>query len=162
MRQPWRWGWGLMLFGVVNMGGCDKPIPEHEPENEGIEHAAPDAAQEVRLTVAQQEAIGLTTVRTVEKAVRLEMESFGRVIPRLQGRVQIASPVAGRVSLQSGERLPVLGAVVRKGQVLVEIEQTYTAAEQVQLGVGEEGAGGSAQEAKAALEAAAADIGASS
>jgi cobalt-zinc-cadmium efflux system membrane fusion protein len=47
--------------------------------------------------------------------------------------------------------------VVHKGQVLAEIEQTVTAAEQVQLAVAGEGAAGAGQEAKAALDAAAAE-----
>jgi cobalt-zinc-cadmium efflux system membrane fusion protein len=111
----------------------------------------------VTLSLEQQQAIGLTTVQAVEKEIQPVIESFGRVVPRLQGRVQITSPVAGRVTPQSVERIPSPGAAVRKGQMLAEVEQTYTASEQVQLGVGEEGAGGIAQEAKAALAAATAE-----
>jgi cobalt-zinc-cadmium efflux system membrane fusion protein len=109
------------------------------------------------LTAEQQAVIGLTTARTVEKEIQPVLESFGRVIPRLQGRAQITSPVAGRVTPQSAERIPSPGTAVRKGQVLAEVEQTYTASERVQLDVGGEGAEGAAQEAKAALDAAAAE-----
>jgi membrane fusion protein, heavy metal efflux system len=89
--------------------------------------------------------------------VRPVVESFGRVISRLQGRVQIASPVAGRITAQSATLIPSPGAAVHQGQLLAEVEQTYTAPEQVQLDIGEKGAIGAAQEAKAALEAAAAE-----
>src|SRR5712692_5907003 len=109
------------------------------------------------LTSQQQETIGLTTDKAVVRAVRPAIASFGRVIPRLQGRVQVASPVAGRVTAQSVSLIPSLGALVHKGQLLAEVEQTYTAPEQVQLDVGEQGAAGAVQEAQAALEAATAE-----
>jgi len=94
---------------------------------------------ELTLTVEQQEAIGLTTVPAVAQTVRPVLESFGRVVPRTQGRVLMTSPVAGRVTSASAEHIPPPGTVVHKGQVLAEIEQTVTAAEQVQLAVAGEG-----------------------
>jgi cobalt-zinc-cadmium efflux system membrane fusion protein len=75
----------------------------------------------------------------------------------MQGRVFITSPVAGRVIAQSAERLPAPGTLVHKGQLLAEIEQTVTASERVQLDVAGKGAAGAGQEAKAALDAAAAE-----
>ncbi|HXG20384.1 MAG TPA: efflux RND transporter periplasmic adaptor subunit [Methylomirabilota bacterium] len=152
MRGTGQWYWGLVLLSIMNLG-CRRPEPEANPDKAQEEQGA----LVVTLTAGQQAAIGLTTARAVEKEIQPVLESFGRVIPRLQGRVQITSPVAGRITPQSMERIPAPGAAVRKGQVLAEVEQTYTASERVQLGVGEEGAGGAAQEAKAALAAAAAE-----
>lgn len=135
------------------LDGCRGSEPKVEAEKATEEQTA----SIVTLTPEQQEVIGLTTAQTVRKEIQPVLESFGRVIPRLQGRAQITSPVAGRVTPRSVERIPSPGTAVRKGQVLAEVEQTYTASERVQLGVGEEGAGGTAQEAKAALDAAAAE-----
>ena len=153
MRSAWQWCWRVILIGVVSISGCR----EHEqaPQPDRVERKQEKPV--VTLSLEQQQAIGLTTAQAVEKEIQPVIESFGRVVPRLQGRVQITSPVAGRVTPQSAERIPSPGAAVRKGQMLAEVEQTYTASEQVQLGVGEEGAGGIAQEAKAALAAATAE-----
>jgi cobalt-zinc-cadmium efflux system membrane fusion protein len=109
----------------------------------------------VTLTPEQQQAIGLTTAPAIERQVGPIVESFGHVIPRQQGRTQVTSPVAGRITPQSAERIPAPGTVVRGGQLLAEVEQIYTAPERVQLDVGYAGAEGAAQEAKAALDAAA-------
>jgi cobalt-zinc-cadmium efflux system membrane fusion protein len=130
---------------------CQRQVPE--PEHQTTD----DTPSELTLTTEQQEAIGLTTVPAVMQVVRPIIESFGRVIPRTQGRVLITSPVAGQVTPRSAERIPAPGTLAHKGQILAEIEQTVTAAERVQLDVAEEGAAGAGQEAKAALDAAAAE-----
>ncbi len=75
----------------------------------------------------------------------------------MQGRVLITPPVAGRVITLEAERLPTPGTFVHKGQILAEIEQTVTESERVQFDVAGEGAAGAGQEAKAALDAAAAE-----
>jgi RND family efflux transporter MFP subunit len=140
-----------VVLCVLSLTACRSPEPEvPQPTDEAIAH-------EVTITPEQQQAIGLTTALAVEHQVGPTIESFGRVIPRQQGRAQVTSPVAGRVTTQSAERIPAPGTVVRRGQLLAEVEQTYTALERVQLDVGYAGAGGAAQEAKAALDAAAAE-----
>ena len=128
-------------------------------EREGSERGEQEKKEPktLTLTLEQQETIGLTTEKVAVRTVRPVIDSFGRVIPRLQGRVQVASPVAGRVTAQSVSLIPSFGALVHKGQLLAEVEQTYTAPERVQLDVGEQGAAGAVQEAQAALEAAAAE-----
>lgn len=138
-----------MLVGCVLFVACQPQVSELERQK------ADDHSGEVTLTVEQQEIIGLTTAPVVIQTVRPLIVSFGRVIPRLQGRVLITSPVAGQVTAQSAERIPAPGTFVHQGQILAEIEQTITAAERVQLDVAEEGAAGAGQEAKAALDAAA-------
>ncbi len=144
---------GLVLCLVI-FAACAEREEREGSTREEKEKKEPKA---LALTPAQQEAIGLTTEKAVMRAVRPAIASFGRVIPRLQGRVQVASPVAGRVTAQSVSLIPSFGALVHKGQLLAEVEQTYTAPEQVQLDVGEQGAAGAVQEAQAALEAAAAE-----
>jgi membrane fusion protein, heavy metal efflux system len=151
MRSIGRFHLVCVLLCLVTFVACAK---KEEPEEK------PTAGEEVKaltLSPEQQETIGLMTEKAVVRGVRPVVESFGRVISRLQGRVQIASPVAGRVTTQSATLIPSPGALVHQGQLLAEVEQTYSAPEQVQLDVGEQSAIGAAQEAKAALEAAAAE-----
>lgn len=140
-----------LLCCAVIVAACQRQTPE--PENQ----ATDDIPGALTLTLEQQQAIGLTTAPAVAQTVRPVIESFGRVIPRVQGRVLVTSPVAGRVTSQSVESIPAPGTPVHTGQVLAEIEQTVTALERVQLDVAGEGAAGAAQEAQAALEAAAAE-----
>jgi membrane fusion protein, heavy metal efflux system len=149
MRKHPRLLCSVTFFCCALFAACQRQVPE--PENQ----TAGDTPGELTLTTEQQEMIGLTTVPAVTQVVRPIVESFGRVIPRLQGRVLISSPVAGQVTAQSAERIPAPGTFVHKGQILAEIEQTMTASERVQLDVAEEGAVGAGQEAKAALDAAA-------
>jgi cobalt-zinc-cadmium efflux system membrane fusion protein len=152
MKKIWRrWRAIAFLGWVLLIAACQRQAGEPEP------HSPNDARGELTVTVEQQEAIGLTTTSVVVQTVRPVIESFGRVIPRMQGRVSISSPVAGRVLTPGAAALPTPGAPVRKGQLLAEVEQTVTAAERVQFDVAGEGAAGAGQEAKAALNAAAAE-----
>ncbi|MBI3249885.1 MAG: efflux RND transporter periplasmic adaptor subunit [Deltaproteobacteria bacterium] len=141
----------LLLCLVMLLSACTKKT---EPEQDATVNKA---VAGLTLTAEQQDAIGLATEKVATWAVRPVIESFGRVIPRPHGRVQVVSPIAGRITTQSAGQIPKLGAVVRVGQQLAEVEQTYTAPEQVQLEVGAQAAGGAEQEAKAALDAAAAE-----
>jgi membrane fusion protein, heavy metal efflux system len=147
--------YGFPLFSfflcLALLAACAKKEEQEEQPKEN------EQTKTLTLTLQQQETIGLMTDKAVVRAVRPVIASFGRVIPRLQGQVQVASPVVGHVTPQSATLIPAPGTPVRQGQLLAEVEQTYTAPEQVQLDVGEKGALGAAQEAKAALEAAAAE-----
>lgn len=149
MRKNPQWVCSIMFVGCVLFVACQQQVAELESQK------ADGHSGEVTLTVEQQEIIGLTTAQAVIQTVRPIIVSFGCVIPRMQGRVLITSPVAGQVTAQSAERIPAPGTFVHQGQILAEIEQTITAAERVQLDVAEEGAAGAGQEAKAALDAAA-------
>jgi cobalt-zinc-cadmium efflux system membrane fusion protein len=143
---------GLCCLSVVMTGACQQP-----EESEPVRRSDKIPTQLVILTLEQQHTIGLTTAPAVLREIAPVLESFGRVIPRTQGRVQITSPVAGLVTPQSAEYIPTPGTIVRKGQLLAEVEQTYTVLEKIQLDVGEEEAEGVAQVAQATLEAAEAD-----
>lgn len=152
MSKNWQRLCSVAFFCCIVLGAaCQPQAPE--PENQTTD----GKPGEFTLTAEQQQAIGLSTTPVISQTVNSIIESFGRVIPHQQGRVQMTSPIAGHVTPESGERIPSPGMAVRKGQILAEVEQTYTAPEQVQLDVGEEGAGGAAQEAKAALDTAAAE-----
>src|SRR4051812_34311658 len=151
MRSIGRFLLVCFLLWLMTFVACGKKEELEEKSTAGEESKA------LTLSPEQQETIGLMTDKAVVRGVRPVVESFGRIISRLQGRVQIASPVAGRITAQSATLIPSPGVAVHQGQLLAEVEQTYTASEQVQLDIGEKGAIGAAQEAKAALEAAAAE-----
>ncbi len=141
----------LLFCLVLLLSACTQKA---EPERE-VAHD--EAVAGLTLTTAQQEAIGLATAKAVAQTLRPVIESFGRVMPRPRGRIQVLSPIAGRITMQSAAQIPTLGATVDVGQQLAEVEQTYTAHERVQLEVGAHTASGSQREAKAALDAAAAE-----
>jgi cobalt-zinc-cadmium efflux system membrane fusion protein len=151
MRRPSGTPLVCFLLGLAIFSACAKHAEQEEKKETGEE------AGLLTLTPEQQEIIGLTTAQAVTRVVRPVIESFGRVVPRLQGRVQVTSPVAGRITPQSAALIPSLGTLVHKDQLLAEVEQTYTAPERVQLEVGEKGAAGAVQEARAALAAAKAE-----
>lgn len=151
IKNPRKLSYAVLLCCTMLLAACQRQSPEPE------KHTTDDSHNELTLTTEQQEAIGLTTTPAITQTVRPVIESFGRVIPRMQGRVFITSPVAGRVLPQSAERFPTPGTLVHKGQLLAEIEQTVTASERVQLDVAGKGAAGAGQEAKAARDAAAAE-----
>jgi cobalt-zinc-cadmium efflux system membrane fusion protein len=139
------------LLWLLFFSACAKHTEQEEKQETSAETTV------VTLTPEQQEIIGLTTVPAETRVVRPVIESFGRVVPRPQGRAQVISPVAGRITPQSETLIPSLGTLVHKDQLLAEVEQTYTAPEQVQFDVGEKSAAGAVQEAQAALEAAKAE-----
>ncbi len=151
MNKPHLLWVGMVLLCIVTNMAC------HSQDTELLPSPEENQSRDVTLSEEQQQAIGLSTAPAEERKIGPVIESFGRIIPRVQGRVQVTSPVPGRVTPQSVERIPAPGTVVRQGQVLAEVEQTYTVSERVQLDVGEEGAGGAAAEAKAALDVAVAE-----
>lgn len=155
MRQRRHISLICLAFGLMTLAAC--ATPEEREEKKQPKEQPAEATPALTLTPEQQETLGLTTAQTVRREVRPVLESFGRVVPRFQGRVQVVAPVSGRVSARSVSLIPPVGVHVRTGQLLAEVEQTYTASEHVQLAVGAQGATGAAQEAKAALEAAASE-----
>lgn len=151
MKRACGFFFACLLLCSVTFTACQ------EQEKKQGSWAEDKEAKAVTLTPEQQKLIGLTAVKAVVQEVRPVIESFGRVIPRLQGRVRVTSPVTGRITPQSADLIPSPGALVHQGQLLAEVEQTYTAPEWVQLDVGGKGVAGAAQETKAALEAARAE-----
>ena len=91
MKRAYRFPFICLLLCLVASTACEEKEKPEGGEREG------EQADALTLTPEQQETIGLTTAKAVAREVRPELESFGRVIPRLQGRVQVTSPVAGNI-----------------------------------------------------------------
>lgn len=86
----------------------------------------------IHLTPEQVQANGLRTVPVVEQQMAPTISAIGRMTARAGGEAQVFSPFAGRLIADSA-KLPRIGSVVRKDQVLAEVEQLVTASEQVQF-----------------------------
>src|SRR5260221_6230168 len=86
----------IVTIGLLLCSAC-----AHDQGEKQEKHEANSDAKTLSLSAEQQELIGLTTATAVRRTIRPTIESFGRVIPRLQGRVLVTAPVAGRVTASS-------------------------------------------------------------
>lgn len=84
----------------------------------------------VDITTQFQADIRTTSVQEAE--LRESFKALGHVRVRPDRRAQISSPVDGRIA-NKGTPVPVEGTTVTKGQVLLVIEQIYSAADRVSL-----------------------------
>ncbi len=73
--------------------------------------------------------LGVLTRVADEREVSARIETVGRVVPRIDGHAQIAAAQPGRVLAPKGRALPFLGDRVKKGQILLVLEQTPGAGE---------------------------------
>ncbi len=90
---------------------------------------APDGS--IHLTPDQVQANGIQTTAVVEQELTPGISATGRVAARAGGAAEVFSPFAGRI-IADPTRLPHVGSVVRRGQVVAEVEQFVNAAERVQ------------------------------
>ena len=102
----------------------------------GEDHGAPAPAQMpaprggvTEMAKESQFLLGVLTRVAAAREVSARLETVGRVIPRIDGHAQIAAAQPGRVLAPRGRALPFLGDRVRKGQVLLVLEQTPGAAD---------------------------------
>lgn len=111
--------------------------------HEGEDHGAPAATESpaarsggaTYLAKESQFLLGILTRVVAERDVSARIATVGRVVPRVDGHAQIAAPQPGRVLAPPRRSLPFLGDRVRKGQVLLVLEQTPAAAESGDLRV---------------------------
>jgi cobalt-zinc-cadmium efflux system membrane fusion protein len=152
---PWRWI--LLAIGavaafavgltLVRMRGARRVAPTalllltlsaplvargHGGEDHGAPAPAPIGSSSPGGTYMAKESqflLGVLTRAVSEREVSARIETIGRVVPRIDGHAQIAAAVSGRVLAPKSGVLPFLGDHVRKGQVLLVLEQTPGAAE---------------------------------
>jgi len=92
--------------------------------------AAPDGS--VRLTEEQVRINNIQTAAAIEEQIAPVITAPGRIKPRSGAESQVFAPFAGRLIATSTE-VPRLGAEVREGQLLAEVEQIFAAPERVQF-----------------------------
>jgi RND family efflux transporter MFP subunit len=96
--------------GEVVVYADPKEIPSAEEKQE---------EEQVAFLKEQQWTLDFATALTQKRKMRESIVVSGDVRPRSGGEVEVASPIAGRVSASS--RLPVIGAAVERGQTLASI-----------------------------------------
>jgi cobalt-zinc-cadmium efflux system membrane fusion protein len=117
----------------ISLGAC---ASEGEREREQRKQSAPkaDAVADgsVHLTAEQIRGNNIQTAEAVEQEISPTVVAIGRIKPRSGAESQVFAPFAGRI-LAEPDRIPRLGAAVRAGQFLGEIEQVFAASERVQF-----------------------------
>lgn len=124
----------LVLLMVLSLSGCEMGERERERElqSSAPKTLAPDGS--IHFTPEQAKLAGLQTARVEERTVTPTITAIGRTRARLGGESQVFSPFPGRV-VADPARLPRIGSMVRRDQLLAEVEQILTAAETVQFSV---------------------------
>src|SRR5262249_14808285 len=74
----------------------------------------------------------IRTTEAVEEEISPTVVAVGRIKPRSGAESRVSAPFAGRIVTEE-ERIPRLGAQVRAGQFLADIEQIFPASERVQF-----------------------------
>ena len=124
----------LVLGLSILLAGCESAS---EREREGAQSVqtksvvAPDGS--IHLTPEQVQTNRIQTATVVEQELASTISAVGRAAPRSGAEAQVFSPFAGRL-IADPARLPRVGSVVRKGEVVAQVEQLVTASEKVQYG----------------------------
>lgn len=124
----------LVLLMVLSPSGCEMGGGERERElqTSAPKTLAPDGS--IHFTPEQVKLAGLQTVPVEERTVTATITAIGRIRARLGGESQVFSPFPGRV-VADPARLPRIGSMVERDQLLAEVEQILTVAETVQFSV---------------------------
>jgi cobalt-zinc-cadmium efflux system membrane fusion protein len=123
----------LAFLLCIPLGACkseENPGREQRQQEQTKRGAASDGT--VRLTAEQIKTNNIQTAEAVEEEISPTIVAVGRIKPRSGAESQVFAPFAGRI-LADADRIPRLGAQVRAGQFLAEIEQIFAASERVQF-----------------------------
>src|SRR5213594_223681 len=121
----------LAFLLLIALGACksekDRGAEQQAQPRSGV---VPDGA--VHLTADQIKTNNIQTTEAVEQDISPTIIAIGRIKPRSGAESQVFAPFAGRI-LADPDRVPRLGAQVRSGQLLADIEQIFAASERVQF-----------------------------
>jgi membrane fusion protein, heavy metal efflux system len=95
----------------------------------GAKTAAP-AEGTVHLSADQVRASGIQSTEVIQRDVAPIITAIGRVKARAGGMAEVSSPFPGRLV---GTNLPRIGDQVSQGQRIAEVEQQFTAPDQLQV-----------------------------
>lgn len=118
---------GLLLSGLF--AGC-----KDMDKNRKSAKQAPGADGSIHLTAEQVLLAGLKTTQVESQEIAPTISAVGQVRSRQGGEAQIFAPFPGRI-VADPSKLPRLGAFVKKGEVLAEVEQVLNAVDAVQFSV---------------------------
>lgn len=114
---------------------CDKDTRE-ERENESRNSqaaksaVAPDGS--IHLTAAQIQSNGIQTSPAIKQQVTATLAEVGVVQARSGGEAVITAPFAGRL-IGDAKRIPHVGVMVKRGEVVAELEQNLAATDRTQF-----------------------------
>ncbi|XXF75171.1 efflux RND transporter periplasmic adaptor subunit [Myxococcaceae bacterium GXIMD 01537] len=130
----------------------------------GGEHAEPAAPQAapmkggaIQLPKETQFLLGVRTEPVEKRELETRVTVPGRVLPRTDRYARLHAPVTGRLMMAHGA-LPLVGARVKKGQVLATVQQSLSASEASGLATGRIQAEAEVGRAQAALAQARRDL----
>lgn len=124
----------LVLGPSILLAGCESASERAREGAQSVQTksvVAPDGS--IHLTPEQVQANRIQTAVVVEHELASTVSTIGRVAARSGAEAQVFSPFAGRV-IADPAKVPRVGSVVRKGEVVAQVEQLVTAAEKVQYG----------------------------
>jgi RND family efflux transporter MFP subunit len=124
-----------ILLLVIGAGGLVLHLARRpEPPPPTAAEPASAGRGTVKFLMEQQWAIRMKLAKATPAAVARQITATGRVAAAPGRHVVVAPPVSG---VLTGTTLPRMGQSVDRGQVLVSVQQTLTAAETAQIAVGQ-------------------------
>lgn len=111
----------------------------HEGESHGEEElvqpgpASPSPSGPIHLSKESQFLLEIRTLPAQTRELTQRISAPGKVIPKPELEAEVFPPQPGRVVAAGGRSTPRIGDRVRKGQLLVVIEQVLSAPERIQL-----------------------------
>jgi membrane fusion protein, heavy metal efflux system len=122
----------LAFLLCIPLGAC-KSEAERGREQRQQEHpkSSVTPAGAVHLTADQIKTNDIQTTEAVQEEIAPTIVAIGRIKARSGAESQVFAPFSGRILAADG--IPRLGAQVRAGQLLAEIEQIFAASERVQF-----------------------------
>jgi RND family efflux transporter MFP subunit len=131
-----RWFWVAAVVVIAGLGIALGLRLSSRPGPPAPAASAPagEATGTVKFLMEQQWAIRMKLAIATPANVARQITATGRIVPAPGRHVVVAPPVAG---VLTGSTLPRVGQTVDRGQTLVAVRQTPTAAEAAQVAAGQ-------------------------
>ncbi len=123
----------LVFVLSIGLTACESEAEREREARRQVQaksSAAPDGS--IRLTEEQVRINNIQTAAAIEEQIAPVITAPGRIKPRSGAESQVFAPFGGRLIATSAQ-VPGLGAEVREGQLLAEVEQIFAAPERVQF-----------------------------
>jgi len=122
----------LAFLLCIPLGACKSEAERgREQRQQEQPKSSVTPAGAVHLTADQIKTNDIQTTEAVQEEIAPTIVAIGRIKARSGAESQVFAPFSGRILAADG--IPRLGAQVRAGQLLAEIEQIFAASERVQF-----------------------------
>lgn len=127
----------MILFLVISglsviIAGCASKKEEGSESRSAPAKSIVALDGSIHLTAEQVQANRIQTTAVIEQELAPTISTAGRVAPRSGGEAEVFSPFPGRI-VGDPVKLPHVGSVVRRGQVIAQVEQLFNASEKLQF-----------------------------